>query len=920
MIRVLTLCLTIATMPTWATPATESPPPGTRSWLNELADAQLTSGQGSGQHGHSVTAVGDLNGDGFGDLAVGAFGFDGGATNSGAVFIYFGRAAGFDTVADGQLTLGIADARLGSSVAAAGDLNGDGYDDLIVGAVQYANGQANEGAAFVYFGGPGNQFNPVADGILENNQANAFMGGAVAGVGDVNGDGFADVAVGAAAWDNSANGNEGRVFIYFGGAGGTFDTTPDVQLFSSQLNAAFGSSLSGGDINGDGFSDLVVGSVLYDNGETDEGNAFVYHGGAAFNSVVDGELQSNQAGAQLGGSVSVVGDVNGDGYADVLVGARRYANGQSSEGAAFLFFGGAGPMNTTVDVILEGNQVDAELGHTVAAAGDVNGDGYADILIGAPLYDVAVGNSGAAFLYPGGRGAFDAVTDAFLSAASNGRMGFSVSGGDVNRDGYADVVVGAPSFDAGVVDEGAAFVYFGGGDGIEGIAAGQVTAAQGGAQSGHSVALGDVNGDGFADRVVGAFGFDRPGFTNSGAVFIYFGNNGSFNAVADAQLGINQVDARFGASVAVGDVNGDGFADVLVGAPEWDDGQTNEGGVFVYLGGPGPFNTVADLVLQSDQANAQLGSSVTVLGDVNGDGLNDFGAGAEFFDNGSSDEGIALVYFGGRILSGVSVGLLEVNQGSAFLGGSMAGAGDVNGDGFADVLVGGIGFDATGASNSGVVQVYFGGAGTAFNAVADASLTSTSGARLGSSVSSAGDFNGDGYADVIVGAFEYSSGQASEGAAFLYLGGPGAFNSVADAVFELNQAGARLGAAVAGAGDINGDGLGDVVIGAQDFDAGQTDEGAVFVHFGSVALDTVVDLQLEANQAASRFGFALAVGDSNADGFADVLIGAPSLDVGITDDGSAVLHFGNQQGRLVAAEQINFANGPLSPWGLSGSA
>jgi FG-GAP repeat/FG-GAP-like repeat len=893
--------------------------------LTGVYDARLQSNQASGQLGHSVTYAGDLNGDGFGDIAVGAYGYDGGATNSGAVFVYFGSAGAFNTTEDGLLTLNTADARFGGSVAAAGDLNGDGFGDLIVGAAPYANGQANEGAAFVFFGGAGASFNTTADGVLENNQAGAFMGGSVAGVGDVNGDGFSDVAVGAAAWDGTPNGNEGRVFVYYGAAGASFDTTADVTLFSSQVGAAFGSGVSGGDINADGFSDIIVGSILYDNGQTDEGNAFAYFGSAAFDFVTDGTLQLNLAGAQLGNSVSVVGDVNGDGYADVLVGAPGYVNGEAGEGAAVLWLGGAGAsINTVVDGVFEGNQIGAGMGRSVGYAGDINGDGYADILVGADSYDTALVDSGAAFLFLGGAGVFDIIPDAQLEPGqATVRMGFSVSGGDVNRDGYADVLVGAPSSSIAAAEDGAAFLYFGGARALDAASDGIVSSAQGSGQAGHSVATGDVNGDGFSDLIVGAFGYDQGASTNSGTVFVYFGSTGPFNNVADAQLLLaapGQVDARFGASVAAGDINADGFDDIVVGAPEWDGGQLSEGSVYVFNGSAGAFDTTADAQIESNQVGAEFGTSVAVVGDVNGDGYNDVAIGAVFFDNGNTDEGAVRVYLGGASFDTVADGQLEADQNSAYFGTSVAGAGDVNGDGFADIVAGGIGFDAPGASNSGVVQLYFGGPGNAFNSVVDATMTSTGGARLGSSVAAAGDVNGDGYGDLIVGAFEWTGGQATEGAAFLYFGGAGAFNTTADATFEANQAAAGLGSSVAGGADINGDGFSDIVVGAHQYDNGQADEGVAFVYFGGVTVNTVADALLEPQQATSRMGFSATLGDINGDGFADAVVGAPAMDSLGVDDGTAMLFFGNTHGRMVTADQFNASLTPVSNWGLSGSA
>ena len=236
---------------------------------------------------------------------------------------------------------GQASAHMGYSVSSAGDVNGDGYSDVIVGVRYYDNGQTDEGAAFVYHGSA-TGLSTTASSQLESNQASAQMGWSVSSAGDVNGDGYSDVIVGARLYDNGQS-NEGAAFVYHGSASG-LNTTHSSQLERNQANAHMGTSVaSAGDVNGDGYSDVIVGAFLYDNGQTDEGAAFVYHGSSSgLSTTASSQLERNQANARMGRAVSSAGDVNGDGYSDVIVGAYAYDNGQTNEGAAFVYYGNAG--------------------------------------------------------------------------------------------------------------------------------------------------------------------------------------------------------------------------------------------------------------------------------------------------------------------------------------------------------------------------------------------------------------------------------------------------------------------------------------------------------------------------------------------------------------------------------------------------
>ena len=251
---------------------------------------------------------------------------------------------------------------------------------------------------------------------LEANQTNAYLGGPVAAAGDVNGDGFADVIVGAFRY-NSGEDNEGAAFVFHGSAAGITGAGPDdadATIEGDQAGAGLGYNLGvagAGDVNGDGYDDVIVGAFYYDNDETDEGAAFIFHGSAAGitgtgPADADAMIESDQTDAVLGGSVAGAGDVNGDGFADVIVGAQSYDNVETDEGAAFVFQGSASgvvasgtPANA--DATIEANQAGANLGYCVATAGDVDGDGFSDVVVGAVYYDNVETDEGAALVFHG---------------------------------------------------------------------------------------------------------------------------------------------------------------------------------------------------------------------------------------------------------------------------------------------------------------------------------------------------------------------------------------------------------------------------------------------------------------------------------------------------------------------------------------
>jgi hypothetical protein len=436
--------------------------------LSTVPNWTAESNQTGAEFGTSVASAGDVNGDGFSDVIVGANTFDAGELDEGRAFVYHGSATGLSTTANWTAESNQAGAQFGYSVSSAGDVNGDGFSDVIVGVRLFDNGETNEGRAYVYHGSASG-LGTTANWTAESNQADAWFGWSVASAGDVNGDGFSDVIVGAIFYDGG-QADEGRAFLYHGSASG-LSTTPNWTAESNQVAAYFGYSVaSAGDVNGDRFSDVIVGAANFDNGQSDEGAVFAYHGSAAgLSAIPNRTVESNQDFAYFGRSVALAGDVNGDGFSDIIVGARFFDSGQTDEGAAFVYHGSVAGLSSSPNWLAVGNQANAQFGYSVASAGDVNGDGFSDVIVGAANFDNGQSDEGAAFVYHGSASGLSALPNwRDEGNQANANFGASVaSAGDVNGDGFSDVIVGAPTFDNGQSDEGAAFVYYGnGGSGL----------------------------------------------------------------------------------------------------------------------------------------------------------------------------------------------------------------------------------------------------------------------------------------------------------------------------------------------------------------------------------------------------------------------------------------------------------------------
>ncbi len=795
--------------------------------------------------GYSVSSAGDVNGDGFSDLIVGAPYNDHNGVDAGRAYIFFG-GMNFNSTPDVILTGGAAGYLLGYSVAGAGDLNGDSYDDVIVGASGY---NTNQGRAFIYFGGA--NMNTSADLILTGEIIGDYFGYCVAGAGDLNGDGFTDAVASAPYYSSSS----GKVYVYYGGS--SMNNTADVTITGAGVNYLLGKSVAGaGDMNGDGYADLLAGAPAYN---SNQGRAYLFTGGAAMDNIADLTITGSGTGYLFGGSVSSAGDFNGDGFDDMVIGANGYS---SNRGRAYVYFGSA-VLNGTADVSMFGEATSDNYGYCVSSAGDFDCDGFDDIIIGAYGYSSSLGK---AYLYKGGE-LPDDNADKFLNGEVTGdAFGFSVSScGDINGDGNDDIAVGAYLNDLSGTSSGRAYVFMNSMAGPD-LPDLTYTGVSGDEFTGFSVAsAGDVNGDGFDDVIAGAFGYNAG--TNAGRAYIFFGGAMMNNSADVILTGVSSND-YFGISVSTaGDVNGDGYDDVIVGADGYN-GGTFQGRAYIYFGGSSMNNTV-DVTLTGGSAGDHFGFSVSDAGDVNSDGFDDVVVGAYGY-NAGTDAGRIYVFFGGASMNTTADMVTGFANPDMRFGESVSGAGDVNGDGFDDIIEGGKGL--LGGSGEGSAFVFFGG--YSMDIYQDVTLNGSSDLYFfGYSVSEAGDVNGDGYDDFIVGAIGYNAG-TDQGRAYLYYGGH-SINTTADVLFTGVNSSDRFGQSVSSAGDVNGDGYADVIIGSYMYPSGYA-KGKSYLYFGGISMNNTVDISHEGEFISDYFGVTVSgAGDLNGDGLDDVIIGAP---------------------------------------------
>jgi len=390
--------------------------------------------------GFSLDGAGDVNGDGFDDFLVGApnpapwpgHGQDGCNGGIGRVYVYHGGPE-VDGSPD-QVLSGGADDHFGISVAGIGDVNGDGFDDVLVGAdsAQAPGCGARGGAARLFYGGVGGL--TMADSLMYGLTSlpcglpGDRVGSSVAGAGDVDGDGEADVLVAAAGL--------GTVWLRFAYRHGYEDTPAFWEGARTLSGGSVGtrSVASAGDFNADGIDDIVIGG---------DGTASI-HTNVTSDTTPDLVLVGD-AGKDFGYSVAGAGDVNGDGFADVIVGEPGQIDIPSSFGSVYVYFGGSSP-DASPDLVLGGEQGGDGFGYSTAGAGDVNGDGYADIIVGALVNYTGGWGAGRVYVFYGGA-VPDPEPDVIITGTGDELLGVAVgAAGDLFGDGFVDVLASGTAY------------------------------------------------------------------------------------------------------------------------------------------------------------------------------------------------------------------------------------------------------------------------------------------------------------------------------------------------------------------------------------------------------------------------------------------------------------------------------------------
>src|SRR3989339_897652 len=718
--------------------------------------------------GNAMTS-GDFDADGDIDLAVGAYEYN---TGQGRVYIFYNDYDYGDhaSTAD-EIITGETSNSFGNSLVA-GDLNADGKTDLAVGA----NWSTQCSVYIFYNDGNYTSLASTADEIITGEASSQF--GTSMSVGDLNSDGKEDLVVGAVMY----NSFQGRIYIFYNDGTGIYTygaTTSNVTITGSGAN--FGESLVIGDMNSDDKTDLVVGATFY--GSTN-GRAYIFYndGSYAASAASADEIITGEASSQFGTSMSV-GDLNSDGKTDLIVGAKSFS---SFTGRTYIFYNdGQYPLNaTSADIMITGENNGDYFGIAMIVD-DFTSDGKDDLLVGAYQYNNDTGkiyfyetrDNYSWELQPQLTNDFRILNHggAELKITGEGggaHFGYASAIGDLNADGKNDLVISAYSLSK-------VYIFYNDGSYANDAASADKIIIGDGDNFGYHLAIGDLNSDGNDDLVVGDYYYDMSGQCK---VYIFYNDGAYVNDAASADKIITGDSwSFFGSYILISDLDADGDNDLAVNAWGY---SSSRGRVYIFYNDgsyPATANS-ADEIITGENVGNKFGR-ILVSGDLDADGDDDLIAGAYEYDLGANtNEGRIYIFYNdetgvypyGATSSDITI---TGEQGGFFGGTSFVNgivSGDINNDSRTDIIISSIGYN----SSQGCVYIFYNDSVYPWGATsADIILTGeTIGSYYGSSLTT-GDFNNDGKEVRGVGFYGYIS---NKGGFFFYflndpvIGGGGA--------------------------------------------------------------------------------------------------------------------------------------------------
>jgi hypothetical protein len=885
-----------------------------------------------GEFGSSIANLGDLDGDGIQDIAVGEFENADGDSNNGAVWILFlntnRTVKSSYKINESRFGNGneLSSGRFGSSITNLGDLDGDGIQDIAVGEFENADGDSYNGAVWI--------LNLNTNGSVKssykinesrfgngNELSGDKFGISIANLGDLDRDGVQDIAVGDFLNDDGESLN-GAIWILFLNTNGTVKSSYKINESrfgnGNELGGNFfgGSIANLGDLDGDGIQDIAVGETSNDDGGNSNGAIWILN--LNTNGSVKSSYKINESrfgnGNELsndgfGISIANLGDLDGDGVQDIVVGGGSNDDGGDGNGAFWIFF-----MNINGTVKSEykinesrfgnGNELDGnQFGYAVANLGDLDGDGIQDIAVGEKRNDDGGGDNGAIWILN-----LFAVSPPSVSFASP--TSFS---GDLI---YDDLLV---NISFANVDNATINLY----------------------DSAGALVNSTINDSGspfflnFSGLSSGVYYFNASGFSG-GSVnnsvtrnVLVINPSASGNGSVGSEYKINESrfgngveldGGKFGSAVAnLGDLDGDGVQDIAVGEEANDEGKSLNGAVWIlFLNINGSVKSEYKInesrFGDGDELDGDsFGSAVANIGDLNGDGVQDIAVGEYSNDDGGAANGAVWILF--LNISGGVIDEYKINEsrfgngdelGSDWFGSAVANIGDLDGDGIQDIAVGAYQNNDGGAANGAVWILNLNTNGSVKSSYKINESRFGNGNELdtgvfGVSIANIGDLDGDGIQDIAVGESQDNDGGSNNGAVWiLFLN----INGSVKSEYKINESrfgngneimnGSLFGKSVANIGDLNNDGIQDIAVGESGNDDGGISNGAFWILFLDASGGVIDEYKINESRfgngselGGDSFGSSIAnLGDLNNDGIQDIIIGEPYNDDGAINNGA----------------------------------